>query len=109
VKLLGEGHAEVSFTAPADRGGGKVVRYQLKAADLPIVPYEQWEYARDLGKRCNWWRAVNCRGEPAPSSAGGQERFVVTGVPQAEKLYFAVRSIDDSDNLSPLSNLAAAP
>lgn len=109
VRLLGDGRAEVSFTAPADRGGGKVVRYQLKAAELPIVPYEQWDYARDLGKRRNWWRAVNCRGEPAPSAPGKQERFVVSRVPQAEKLYFAVRSIDDSSNLSPISNLATAP
>jgi hypothetical protein len=108
VRLLGDGKAEVRFTAPADRGGGRVVRYQVKAAELPIAPYDDWDYARDTGKRRNWWRAVNCRGEPRPSKPGAEEHFVVTGLPAGETFYFAVRSCDDSENLSPMSNVAAA-
>jgi hypothetical protein len=108
VKRLGDGRAEVRFTAPADAGGGNVARYQVKVAELPIVPYEQWDYARDFGKRRNWWRAVNCQGEPAPSKPGSEERFVVTGLPSGETLHFAVRSFDQSQNRSPISNPAAA-
>ena len=89
VRFLGDGRAEVRFTAPADRGG-KVVRYQVKAASLPIVAYQQWDPARDPGKRRNWWRAVNCRGEPTPAGPGKQERFIVSGVPSSETLCFAV-------------------
>jgi hypothetical protein len=105
VKLLEGNRAEVRFTAPADAGGGKVIRYQLKAAELPIVPYEKWDYARDSGKTRNWWRAVNCQGEPAPSVPGTEERFVVTGLPLGDGFYFAIRSFDDSNNRSPISNL----
>jgi len=105
VKLLGDGKAEVRFTAPADAGGGRVVRYQVKAAELPIVPYEKWDFARDSGKTRNWWRAVNCQGEPSPAEAGARERFLVTGVPPGGPVHFALRSFDDSDNRSPISNV----
>ncbi|MHC4401031.1 MAG: hypothetical protein ACYTG0_15250 [Planctomycetota bacterium] len=107
VHLLGEGRAEVRFTAPAD-DGGKMTRYQVKAAELAIVPYESFDYARDYGKKRNWWRAVNCRGEPAPSKPGTLERFVVTGVPSAKTLHFAVRSFDESENRSQIGNVAVA-
>ena len=82
-----------------------MVRYQVKAAELPIVPYQQWDYARDSGKTRNWWRAVNCQGEPAPSQPGTQEHFVVAGLPPGDTFYFAVSSFDQSGNRSPLSNL----
>lgn len=108
VKLLGDGKAEVRFTAPADRGGGKVARYQVKAATLPIVSYDQWDYARDLGKKRNWWRAENLRGEPPPATPATAEKFIVTGVPQGDKVYFALCSFDDSWNRSAISNVAAA-
>jgi len=106
VKLLGDGRAEVEFTAPADAGGGQVVRYQVKAATLPIAAYEEWDYAWDSGKRRNWWKAVNLTGEPKPGRPGSRERFGVSGVPPGEALYFAVRSFDDSENRSGLSNVA---
>ncbi len=106
VRLFGDGRAEVRFTAPADAGGGRIVRYQVKVSTLPIIPYEDWEYARDLGAKRNWWRADNCAGEPAPSPPGTVEKFVVTGVPAGQTLHFAVRSFDDSGNRSAISNLA---
>lgn len=68
--LLDDGRAEVTFTTPADVGSGHVVRYQVKAATLPIVAYEQWEFARDDGTKRNWWRAVNLKGEPTPDKPG---------------------------------------
>jgi hypothetical protein len=106
VRLLGDGEAEVRFTAPADAGGGRVVRYQVKAAPLPLAAYDNWDYARDLGRRRNWWMAANCRDEPAPAAPGTSERFIVRGVPSGETLYFAVRAYDDSWNRSAMSNVA---
>ncbi|MFP4055722.1 MAG: hypothetical protein ACLF0G_02515 [Candidatus Brocadiia bacterium] len=106
VEPLGEGKARVSFTAPADAGGGAVARYQVKAAALPIVPYEQWDCARDQGKKRNWWRAANLEGEPRPSEPGTRESFVVSGLPEGRTLTFAVRSFDEAANRSPISNLA---
>lgn len=101
------GKIEITFTAPADAGGGRVVRYQLKMADLPIVSYDQWDFARDLGVKRNWWRAYNVRGEPAPSAPGAAERFVLVDLPDFKQLHFALRSYDDSGNRSALSNLAS--
>jgi len=80
----------------------------VKAAALPILPCEQWDYARDVGKKRNWWRAANCKGGPAPSKPGTAERFVVTGAPAASPLHVAVRAFDDSDNRSAMSNVAIA-
>ena len=104
VRLLSDGKAEVSFTAPPDAGGGRVVRYQVKAAVLPIVPYQQFDYARDFGRKRNWWRAANLAGEPTPAAPGKAERFTVTGAPEAKVLHFAVRSFDDSNNRGAISN-----
>jgi len=106
VKLLENGRAEISFTAPKDTSG-RVATYQVKVAKMPILPYEKWDFARDSGIKRNWWRATNCRGEPMPKSAGSKEKFVVTNVPDAEgrPLYFAVRSFDDSNNRSTISNV----
>ncbi len=116
VVAVGAGKATIAFTAPADRvptprvGMGAatragVVRYQVKCASLPILPYEEFDYARDKGKKRNWWRAVNLQGEPAPGSPGTVARFTVTGVPEGEVLHFAVRSFDDAGNRSHLSNV----
>lgn len=109
VRLLGDDKAQVRFSAPADVGG-QVVKYQVKVADMPILDYEQWDYCRDGGLRRNWWRAINCTGEPGPKQAGGKEDFVVTNVPGApgRPLYFAVRSFDEAGNRSGISNVFRA-
>jgi len=104
VELKGDG-AEVTFTAPVDKGGGVVARYQVKCSSLPILPYEEWSRVRDLGKKRNWWKAVNLKSEPKPGKPGTKEIFTVTGVPAGAK-YFAVRSFDGSWNRSKISNVA---
>lgn len=109
VKRLSGGKAAVSFTAPADVDG-KVVKYQVKVSTIPIVPYERWNYRRDSGVKCNWWRGVNCKGEPEPKPPRARENFVVTKVPDVmgQPLFFAVRSFDDSNNRSAISNVFKA-
>ncbi|MHC4916348.1 MAG: hypothetical protein ACYTGB_12735, partial [Planctomycetota bacterium] len=98
------GKATVSFTAPADAGGGKVVRYQVKCSDKPIVGYGEYlklyNNAKDEEKaKCSWWMAANLQGEPAPKAPGAKESFTVSGVPAGAK-FFAIRSFDDSSNRS---------
>ena len=100
----------VTFTAPADQGGGRVVKYQVKCSDKPILSYQDfmkaWANNTDK-KRCNWWMATNLNGEPRPKAPGAKETFVVTGLPEyTPAKYFAVRSFDDSHNRSMVSNLA---
>lgn len=106
VRLLGQGAASVRFSAPSDEQG-RVIKYQVKVSPLPIVPYEQWEYSRDSSRKRNWWRAVNCKGEANPKAPGAVEEFVITNVPDSDNgpLYFAVRSFDDSQNRSRISNV----
>ncbi|MFW6171600.1 MAG: hypothetical protein ACODAD_14010 [Planctomycetota bacterium] len=113
VKRVGDGKAELAFTAPKDRknqdGKGAVVRYQVKVASLPMVAYEDWDPARDRGKKRNWWRATNCQGEPAPGQPGNQDRFLVRGVPTGKgPWYFAIRSFDAAGCRSQISNVAVA-
>lgn len=109
VKLLGGDKAVVSFTAPSE-ASGKATKYQVKVAAMPISPYEEWDYCRDSGRRRNWWRAINCKGEPVPKSTGAKEKFIVTNVPDVsgQPLFFAVRSFDGSSNRSPISNVFRA-
>jgi hypothetical protein len=107
VTLAGN-RATVSFTSPADAGGGKVVRYQLKCSDKPIVDYETFlkAYAANEDSNVtNWWMAGNVSGEARPGA--GRMSFVVE-VPEGAK-HFAVRSFDDSNNRSAISNDSATP
>jgi len=100
--------ATVTFTAPADEGGGVVARYQVKCAAAPLVDYEKFldHYAANTDAKVrNWWMASNLEGEPVPKAPGGKESFVVTGVPEGAT-HFAVRSFDDSRNRSAISNVA---
>jgi hypothetical protein len=107
VRVNGD-KATVTFTAPADEGGGKVTRYQLKCSNKPIVGYREFLriYNRfEDGRHTNWWMAANLDGEPAPGEPGRRERFAVSGVPEGAG-YFALRSFDDSSNRSAISNIA---
>ncbi|MCG3180805.1 MAG: hypothetical protein BIFFINMI_03168 [Phycisphaerae bacterium] len=109
VTLAGD-KATVSFTAPADAGGGKVVRYQLKCSDKPIVDYATFldKYAANQDAALtNWWMAANLAGEPAPQAAGAKVSFQVSGVPEGAK-YFALRTFDDSSNRSAIGNVVQA-
>jgi hypothetical protein len=116
--LIAGDRATVTFTAPADEGGGRVVRYQVKCSDKPIVDYatflDHWKKGTD-GTVTNWWMAANLKGEPgsgeqgrtAPKAPGAGETLALTGVP-ARARYFAVRAYDDSSNRSAISNVTEA-
>ncbi|MFO7900585.1 MAG: hypothetical protein R6V58_16180, partial [Planctomycetota bacterium] len=103
--------ATVTFTSPADQGGGAVVRYQVKCSDKPLVSFQDflkaWKENKD-SKVTNWWMGVNLDGEPTPVKPGEKVSFTVTGLPEYEPKpkYFAVRTFDDSSNRSLVSNVA---
>jgi hypothetical protein len=101
--------ATVSFTAPADMGGGKVVRYQVKCSDRRIVGYQEFlKRFNNFEEKgvCNWFLATNLDGEPAPGKPGAQEQFTLTGVPEGAK-FFAVRAFDDAFNRSAVGDAAS--
>ena len=93
-----------------DEGGGKVVRYQVKCSDKPMVDYvkflELFKDNKEAGVT-NCWMAANVKDEPAPQAPGAKENFTVSGVPATAK-YFVVLAFDDSSNRSALSNVAEA-
>lgn len=110
ARSLGGGKVELTWKAPVDKGGGKVVRYQLKYAELPIDDYPvDGEYWRKNWKDGNitvtyWNMAKNVLGEPVPSTPGATEKMTVN-LPAGKKLWLGVRSFDDSHNRSALSNI----
>jgi hypothetical protein len=105
----GGGRVEIFFTAPADEGGGKVAKYQVKYAETPMDDYpvdgEHWRRNwHDSKVTVTYWNfAKNVIGEPAPQAAGKAEKFNVE-IPVGKK-YIAVRSFDDSHNRSKMSNV----
>ena len=108
VTLAQGGKVEVRFTAPKDRGGGWVKRYQLKYAALPIVDWPEYDFARDDGVKRNFWRANNVEGKPPPSPPGTKEYFFIA-IPKEHlaggSLYFCIVSFDEHNNRSGLSNV----
>ncbi len=100
----GGGKVQLSWSAPADAGGGKVARYQVKYAEKPLKDYPDVNYREEFRKICYWNMARNVLGEPKPAAPGAAEKVTVT-VPAGKKLFLAVRSFDDSSNRSKLSNV----
>ncbi|MCG3178963.1 MAG: hypothetical protein BIFFINMI_01293 [Phycisphaerae bacterium] len=103
AEALGGGRVKLTWTAPADVGG-KVARYQVKFAPLPMVDYDRYTYPDDHGKRWTWWAGYNVPGEPDPPAAGEAQSMIVADVPAGVR-YFALRSRDDSANQSAISNV----
>ncbi|MGQ9663157.1 MAG: fibronectin type III domain-containing protein [Kiritimatiellia bacterium] len=104
TESLGESRVKLTWTAPKDHGGGKVVTYQVKHAPCPIVPYEDYEYPTDYKQKWTWWAAYNVANKPTPAAPGSVETMVLENLPQGI-YYFALCSRDDSMNESQISNV----
>ena len=108
AKSLGGGKVMLSWSAP-EAQGGKLDFYQVKWADMPIDSYpidgEYWRKNWKDGKVtvAYWNMAKNVLGEPTPKGSGKKETMTVE-VPAGKKIYFAIRSFDDSHNRSDVSN-----
>jgi exo-rhamnogalacturonan lyase-like protein len=102
AKSLGGGKVELTWSAPADVGGGKVVLYQVKHAPKPIKDYLEIKHLEEFRKVIYWNMAKNVAGEPVPGAAGTKEKLTVTVKPG--KRYFVLRSEDAEINRSKLSN-----
>ena len=100
---LGGGSVKLTWTAPADQGGGKVVEYQLKHAPCPIVAFPDYNFPADKGKTWTFWAAYNVPGEPKPAAPGALESITLT-LPAGVR-HLALVSRDDSSNESALSNV----
>lgn len=116
VEALGNGKVKLTWTAPGDAAW-----YQVKWSPAVIVERVQgWPDRTEPlpGTRKEWleraaafnarqrafWAVNNLSNVPKPAKAGTGESFVVEGLP-AGQASFAIKSWDDADNISELSNV----
>ncbi|MBI2926487.1 MAG: S8 family serine peptidase [Verrucomicrobia bacterium] len=87
----------LTWTAPGDDGsGGTAYAYDVRyRTDGPVT-------------EANWATATPATGEPNPQPAGAAETFIVEGLAPQTTYYFALKSLDEAGNTSPISNSASA-
>jgi hypothetical protein len=84
------------WSAPGDDGSvGSAAAYDLR-------------YSTKRINDSNWAAANQLNGEPAPAAAGTPEAFAVSGLLCGRTYHFAVKSRDDVENVSALSNVVRA-
>jgi len=87
----------LAWTAPGDDGNsGTADHYEIRHSNSSITE-ENWAAAAPLDTSI----------VPTPKPAGEIETIVVTKLPSNTEYYFALKTIDDKDNVSGLSNNAS--
>jgi hypothetical protein len=83
----------MSWTATGDDGNtGTATSYDIRYSTSPIT----------LG---NWGSATPATGEPAPALAGTTQNYTLPGLTGSTTYYVAIRTTDNSGNVSGLSNV----
>ena len=91
------GEVNLDWIAPGDDGNtGTATEYIIRYADSIIDNQSAWDAAADV------------TGEPAPQVAGTPESLIIFGLVPGQTYFFALRTLDDSGNLSDLSNSPSA-
>jgi lysophospholipase L1-like esterase len=87
---------KLSWNAPGDDGGiGMASRYDVRYSLSPIT-------------EDNFEQAAQCRSEPVPLLVGNPQLYFVSGLSPGTAYYFAMRSSDEVENVSSLSNVPLA-
>jgi hypothetical protein len=83
----------IRWNAPGDDGAtGTASSYDIRYSTSNIT-------------NGNWSSATQVTGEPTPAAAGTQQNFTITGLSGSQTYYIAIRTTDDSGNVSTLSNV----
>jgi len=83
------------WTAPGDDGtNGVAAQYDIR-------------YSLSIINESNWSSVSQVSGEPSPQSAGSSESFTVANLEPATTYYFAIKSADEANNWSNLSNVVS--
>ncbi|MCD4673347.1 MAG: hypothetical protein K8R77_11855, partial [Anaerolineaceae bacterium] len=91
------GEIDLDWIAPGDDGNtGTATEYLVRYASSAIDSQSAWDAATDVN------------GEPVPEVAGTAQSMTVSGLTPGQTYYFALRTLDDSGNLSDLSNSPSA-
>lgn len=93
VNLNGvSGALVLSWTAPGDDGKrGRAAGYDLRVATIPVT-------------EANFGQAMQMTGVPAPGVSGSSESFTAAGLAAGATYYFALKTKDEVDNVSGISN-----
>ena len=87
-------NAELSWTAPGDDGNiGTAQSYDIRVSELYITE-ENWNDAEQLPN------------PPIPDIAGTIQSYIFDNVEIGIHYYFAIKTIDDNENISTISNIA---
>jgi len=85
----------LQWTAPGDDGStGAASQYDVR-------------YSTSLITEADWAAATQVSGEPNPKAVGVQERLGVTQLSAGVVYYFALKTADENENWSSLSNVAS--
>ncbi len=88
-----ESTAVLTWTAPGDDGmAGTAERYDLR-------------WSRQTLTEGTWSTGTVCPSVPAPGHPGSPETYRAKGLPPATPVVLALRTVDDADNWSPVSNV----
>ncbi|MEP6654599.1 MAG: discoidin domain-containing protein, partial [Myxococcales bacterium] len=91
----GVASAALTWTAPGDDGvEGQAVAYDVRYATAPITA-------------ASFAAATPLSTPPAPQPAGGAETASVSGLHESTTYYFALKTVDDTQTWSALSNVAS--
>jgi Divergent InlB B-repeat domain/Fibronectin type III domain len=91
------GQVDLNWNAPGDDGNtGTATEYLVRYAASAIDSQSAWDAATDV------------TGEPVPQVAGTAQTMTISGLTPGQTYYFVLRTLDDSDNLSDLSNSPSA-
>jgi len=94
VTSVDDKSVQLSWTAPGDDGtAGLATGYDLRYSTAPI----------DDG---NWDQAAPVAGLPAPLPAGSTQQFTVIGLLPLTEYFFGLKTSDEENNTSALSNIA---
>ncbi len=84
----------LQWTAPGDDGYyGTATRYELR-------------YSTSVITHTNWANATVVPNLPPPKMAGGKEKLILTGFTPGVTYYFAIKTVDEKNNWSAVSNNA---
>ncbi|OQX91386.1 MAG: hypothetical protein B6D58_08355 [candidate division Zixibacteria bacterium 4484_95] len=93
--IIGENHGQIdlSWTAPGDNGNAGTASYYVIKYSVEIID--------DL----NWQSATTFPNPPVPSPAGNIETCTIGGLVEGQIYYIAIKTYDEVDNGSGLSNV----
>lgn len=86
------GRIDLNWTAPGDDG------------DTGTAAYYVVKYLDELITESNWPQAITVQNPPPPMGGGIPQTFTIDGLPEGLVFFAAIKTFDEADNASPVSN-----